>query len=215
MTKKRLSSADLVGPVLLNGDAGTSGYVLTSGGATAFPTWSAVSGGKYPDGFVFSNANSTAATTTTSQSIFQSGARSYALTAGKTYAFELKLDLNIAFPAGSPFAVRLDPTFTQTPQSVNYHSVYIPSTTGSTYGTKVTATGVQVVTPTFSSATGGFLLIDGFFRANATTGGSVEFKFQLSVGSPGGSATMQTGSWQKILDLGVSTAPGIISGTWT
>lgn len=208
------TSPDIIGQLLINGNAGTAGQVLTSQGSSALPTWSAA-GGKYPDGWVFSNANATAATTTTSQSIFQSGARSFALTAGKTYYFQLKVDLSISFPAGSPFAVRLDPTFSQAPQSINYHSSFFTTGSNSPYTALITATGVQQVTQSFSAGSSGYLLVDGFFRANATTGGTVEFKYQLSVGSPGGSATARTGSWLKITDLGVSTAPGIIAGTWT
>lgn len=217
MPRGILTAPNIVGTVQINGNAGTAGQVLTSQGSSALPTWSAVgASNKYPDGWVFSNANATAATTTTSQSIFQAGARSFALTAGKTYYFQLKVDLNISFPAGSAFAVRLDPTFSQAPQSINYHSTFFTTGNSTTpYSALITTTGVQQVTQNFSASSSGYLLVDGFFRANATTGGTVEFKYQLSVGTPGGSATARTGSWLKITDLGVSTAPGIIAGTWT
>jgi hypothetical protein len=45
MARKVLATLDLNGPLTLTGAAGTSGQVLTSGGAGTTPTWTTVSGG--------------------------------------------------------------------------------------------------------------------------------------------------------------------------
>lgn len=42
MARKSLSGFDINAPLLLTGSAGTSGYVLTSAGATGTPTWSSI-----------------------------------------------------------------------------------------------------------------------------------------------------------------------------
>lgn len=161
---------------------------------------------------VFSNANATAATTNSSQSIFQSGARALTLEAAKTYYFRLNLGVNFTFNS-VPAAIQLVPTFSQTPVAINYSAVFASGTSGGVQSFRTTSTSAVNVSPTLSaSVTGATILVEGFFRSNATTGGTVEFKYQISTGG-GSSATAQTGSLLEITKIGTG-APGIIAGAW-
>ena len=163
----------------------------------------------------YSNANATAATTNTSQSIFQAGARTLTLEANKTYYFRLSLGFTISFPAGGPFAVQLVPTFSNAPQDINYTAQHFSTTSVNNF--RITSVSASTITGSFTGAASNQnIIIEGFFRSNATTGGTVEFKYQLSTPSPGGSATMNTGCLQEIVKIGSATsAPGVISGAWT
>jgi hypothetical protein len=57
---------NLLGNLKINGESGTSGYVLTSNGENSVPTWNAASGGGggglnfYTSGFIYNNINLTA-----------------------------------------------------------------------------------------------------------------------------------------------------------
>lgn len=180
-------------------------YAVTSGTATGRLMVPAIAR-------VFSNANATAATTNSSQSIFQAGARALTLEAAKTYYFRLNLGVNFTFSA-VPAAIQLVPTFTQTPVAINYSAVWASGTSGGVQSFRTTSTSAVSISPTLSaSITGGTILIEGFFQSNATTGGTVEFKYQISTGG-GSSATAQTGTLLEIQKIGTG-APGIISGAW-
>jgi hypothetical protein len=180
-------------------------YAVTSGTATGRLMVPAIAR-------VFSNANATAATTNSSQSIFQAGARALTLEAAKTYYFRLNLGVNFTFSA-VPAAIQLVPTFTQTPVAINYSAVWASGTSGGVQSFRTTSTAAVSISPSLSaSVTGGTILIEGFFQSNATTGGTVEFKYQISTGG-GSSATAQTGTLLEIEKIGTGT-PGIISGAW-
>jgi len=180
-------------------------YATTSGTATGRLMVPAIAR-------VFSNANATAATTNSSQSIFQSGARALTLEAAKTYYFRLNLGVNFTYSA-VPAAIQLVPTFSQTPVAINYSAVFASGTSGGVQSFRTTSTSAVSVSPTLSaSVTGATILVEGFFRTNATTGGTVEFKYQISSGG-GSSATAQTGTLLEIEKIGTG-APGIISGAW-
>jgi len=180
-------------------------YAVTSGTATGRLMVPA-------NAVVFSNANATAATTNSSQSIFQAGARALTLEAAKTYYFRLNLGVNFTFSA-VPAAIQLVPTFSQVPVAINYSAVFASGTSGGVQSFRTTSTSAVSVSPTLSaSVTGATILVEGFFRSNATTGGTVEFKYQISTGG-GSSATAQTGSLLEIRKIGTG-APGIIAGAW-
>lgn len=160
----------------------------------------------------FSTADGTSATTTTSQSIFQSGARTLSLEAGKTYYFRLNLTFNFTYST-VPAAIQLVPTFSNTPVAINYSAMFISGTSGGVQGFRITSTGAQSISPTLgASTTGSNVFVEGFFQSNATTGGTVEFKYQISTGG-GSSAVAKTGCLQEVMKIG-SGAPGIISGAW-
>lgn len=162
--------------------------------------------------WVFSNANATSATTNTSQSIFQSGARSFSLDAATTYYFRLNLGVNFTYSA-VPAAIQLVPTFSQTPVAVNYSAVFISGTSGGVQSFRTTTTGAVSISPSLSATTtGSTILIEGFFQTNATTGGTVEFKYQISSGG-GSSAVATAGSQLQIQKIGTG-APGVVSGSW-
>jgi hypothetical protein len=162
--------------------------------------------------WVFSNANATSATTNTAQSIFQSGARSYSLDAGSTYYFRLNLGVNFTYSA-VPAAIQLVPTFSQVPVAINYSASFISGTSGGVQSFRTTSTSAVSVSPTLSATTtGSTILIEGFLQSNATTGGTVEFKYQINTGG-GSSATATTGSLLQIQKIGTG-APGIVSGAW-
>lgn len=180
-------------------------YATTSGTATGRLMVPAIAR-------VFSNANATAATTNSSQSIFQVGARALTLEAAKTYYFRLNLGINFTFSA-VPAAIQLVPTFSQVPVAINYSAIFASGTSGGVQSFRTTSTSAVSVSPSLSaSVTGATILVEGFFRTNATTGGTVEFKYQISSGG-GSSATAQTGTLLEIQKIGTG-APGIISGAW-
>jgi hypothetical protein len=180
-------------------------YATTSGTATGRLMVPAIAR-------VFSNANATAATTNSSQSIFQAGARALTLEAAKTYYFRLNLGVNFTFSA-VPAAIQLVPTFTQTPVAINYSALWHSGTSGGVQSFRTTSTAAVSISPSLgASVTGATILVEGFFRTNATTGGTVEFKYQISTGG-GSSATAQTGTLLEIQKIGTG-APGIISGAW-
>jgi len=180
-------------------------YATTSGTATGRLMVPAIAR-------VFSNANATAATTNSSQSIFQAGARALTLEAAKTYYFRLNLGVNFTF-SSVPAAIQLVPTFSQTPVAINYSAVFASGTSGGVQSFRTTSTSAVSVSPSLSaSVTGATIIVEGFFRTNATTGGTVEFKYQISTGG-GSSATAQTGTLLEIEKIGTG-APGIISGAW-
>jgi hypothetical protein len=180
-------------------------YAVTSGTATGRLMVPAMA-------VAYSTANSSNATGTTPVSIFQAGARALTLEAAKTYYFCLNLGLNYSH-AGTSTSVQFVPTFSQTPVAINYNSVFISATSGGVVGFRHTTAAASFITPGFgASVTGATVLIEGFFRSNATTGGTIEFKFQLSA-SNGATATMTTGSLQQVMKIGTGT-PGVISGAW-
>jgi len=162
--------------------------------------------------WAYSNADATSATTNTAQSIFQSGARALTLEANKTYYFRLNLSLNFTFSTVSA-SIQLVPTFSQAPVAVNYGAIFISGTSGGVQSFRITTTGAQTISPTLgSSTTGATSIVEGFFRTNATTGGTVEFKYQINTGG-GSSAVAKVGSLQQVMKIGAG-APGIVSGAW-
>jgi len=185
-----------------NGDI----YTLTTTGT------SAGKGTIFAPAWAYSNANATAATTNTPQSIFPTGARTLTLEAGKTYFFKLNLSVNFSF-SSVPAAIQLVPTFANAPVSIYYNSMFISGTSGGVLSSRVLTTTATSVSPTLSSTTSNStIFVEGYFRSNATTGGTVEFKYQISTGG-GSTATMLANSYQQITKIG-STAPAIISGGW-
>jgi hypothetical protein len=163
--------------------------------------------------WAFSNATATAATTTTPQSIFQTGARALTLEAAKTYYFRLNLNMIFAY-VGNNVGVQLVPTFSNAPVSINYTALYIPGTAGNAQSIIVSSTGAQTVTPTLSaSVTNSSIIIEGYFQSNATTGGTIEFKYQLNGSSGGAGATIGAGSYQQVMKIGTGV-PGKISSGW-
>ncbi len=186
---------DYNGDIFMLTTTGTS----TGKGTVLAPAWA------------YSNANATQATGTTAQSIFQSGARTLTLETGRTYYFKLVLAWNVTWSSGGPNTGRFDPTFSQTPVDINY--VVRTFTPSSAFGNRATTTTATSITPSISTNnTAGNTVIEGFFRSNATTGGTVEFKYSLTSGGTGG-ITMLTGCFQQVMKIG-SGAPGIISGAW-
>ena len=159
----------------------------------------------------FSNAT-TSLVGVTPTSIFQTGSQKLTLEANKTYYFRLNLGLNFTFST-VPSAIQLIPTFSQTPQSINYSATFISGASGGVQSFRATSTTAQNITPTLAATTNGStVLVEGYFQANATTGGTVEFKYQT--GSAGGSTSaVQSGSMQEIIKIGSGT-PGVVSGTW-
>ena len=209
------TSPSLTTPRIANSSGTVASGLMDYNGEIFTLTTTGTSAGKgtiLSPAWAYSNANATAATTNTSQSIFQAGARALTLEAGKTYYFRLSLGFTVAFPAGSPFAVQFVPTFSQTPVAINYTAQCFGATTVNNY--RITSASATTVSPTyFGAASNQNLFIEGFFQSNGTTGGTIEFKYQLSLSNPGGSATMNTGCFQQIMKIG-SGAPGIISGAW-
>lgn len=182
-------------------------YATTSGTATGRMMLPATA-------WAYSNASATQATSTTAQSIFQIGARTLPLEANKTYYFKLVLAWNIAWTSGGPNTGRLDPTFSNAPQEINY--VVTTLTSSSAFSNRVTATTAANITPAISTNnTAGITTIEGFFRSNATTGGTVEFKYSVSSGGTGG-ITMLAGCQEQIIKIGSgASSPTVISGTWS
>jgi hypothetical protein len=162
--------------------------------------------------WAYSNASATQATSSTAQSIFQAGARTLTLEANKTYYFKLVLAYSTAFTSGGPSFGRFVPTFSNAQQEI----FYTVSTAygASAYSGRITASTASQITPSFSASGSGVTTITGFFRTNATTGGTIEFKYDLSSGGSAG-ITMLAGCYQQIVKLGSGAAsPAVISGAW-
>lgn len=159
---------------------------------------------------VYSNANSSAATTTTPVAIFQSGARALTLEAAKTYQFKLVMHATATFTSGTA-TIQFVPTFSQTPVSINYVTKWIPSTAGNSLSTRQTATGAATISPSITATISGLIEIEGTFQSNATTGGTITMNFQMS--TTGSSTVINSGAYQRIMKIGTG-APAIISGTW-
>lgn len=180
-------------------------YATTSGTATGRLMLPAVA-------WAYSNASATQATGTTAQSIFQAGARSLTLEANKTYYFKLFLLWSLQWTAGGPNTGRLDPTFSNAPQEIIYGVTTIASS--SAYSNRATATTATNITPAISGGSAGTTTIEGFFRSNATTGGTVEFKYSVSSGGTGG-VTMLAGCYQQVMKINSgASSPAVISGAW-
>jgi hypothetical protein len=160
----------------------------------------------------FSNANSSSATSSTPVSIFPVGAQTLPLEAGKTYYFRLNLGFNYSYNS-VPGNIQIVPTFSNAPVSINYSAVFQAGNTDakSTRVTSTTATSINAGgTSSISNATA---LVEGYFQSNATTGGTVEFKFSISSGG-GSSVTATAGSLQEIVKIGTGV-PLAVSGTWS
>jgi hypothetical protein len=160
--------------------------------------------------WVYSNANSGAATTTTPVAIFQTGARALTLEAAKTYYFKILMQATSTFTSGTA-AIQFAPTFTQTPVSINYVSKWIPSTAGNALSTRQTATTAASVSPSITATISGVIEIEGTFQSNAATGGTITMNFQMS--TTGSSTVINSGAYQQIMKIGTA-APATISGTW-
>jgi hypothetical protein len=165
--------------------------------------------------WAYSNANATSATTNTAQSIFPVGARTLPLEAGKTYYFRLNLGANFTFSA-VPASIQLVPTFSNTPVSIYYNAMFISGTSGGVQSFRATATTAQNISPTLGSTTSNStIVIEGYFQSNATTGGTVEFKYQINTGG-GSSATILANSYEEIVKIGTgASAPLVVSGSWS
>ena len=195
-----------------NANAGTLDYdgdkfnATTSGTATGRMMIPAVA-------WAYSNASATQATSSTSQSIFQAGARTLTLEANKTYYFKLVLVYTTSFSAGGASSGRLVPTFSSTPQEIFYA---VSTAYGATsYSNRITATTPGQITPFFSASGSGTIIIEGFFRSNATTGGTIEFKYDLNSGGSAG-ITMLAGCYEQVIKLGSgASSPTVVSGAWS
>jgi hypothetical protein len=165
--------------------------------------------------WAYSNANATSATTNTAQSIFPIGARTLPLEAGKTYYFRLNLGANFTFSA-VPASIQLVPTFSNAPVSIYYNAMFISGTSGGVQSFRATATTAQNISPTLGSTTSNStIVIEGYFQSNATTGGTVEFKYQINTGG-GSSATILSNSYEEIVKIGTgASAPLAVSGSWS
>jgi hypothetical protein len=209
------TSPTLTTPLIANSTTTAASGLLDYNGDIYTLTTTGTSAGKgtiFAPAWAYSNANATAATTNTPQSIFPTGARTLTLEAGKTYFFKLNLSVNLSFSSG-PAAIQLVPTFANAPVSIYYNSMFISGTSGGVLSSRVLTTTATSVSPTLSSTTSNStIFVEGYFRSNATTGGTVEFKYQISTGG-GSTATMLANSYQQITKIG-STAPAIISGGW-
>ena len=161
--------------------------------------------------WAFANANSSAATTTTPVSIFQSGARALTLEAGKTYYFKLNLGFIATFTSGTA-AIQLVPTFSNAPVSINYTALYHPGTAGSAQAYRISTTTATAISPSITATqTNAGVIVEGYFQSNATTGGTVEFKFQMS--ATGSSTVVINGSYQQVTKIGTGV-PAVVSGAW-
>jgi hypothetical protein len=81
-TSGSLSIAGTNASIILGGNPGTSGQVLTSSGAGSTPTWTTVSGGSFTGGTLTGNLTLAAGTTSLSPLTFQSGTNLTTVTAG-------------------------------------------------------------------------------------------------------------------------------------
>jgi len=161
--------------------------------------------------WAYSNANSTPATTTTPVSIFQAGAQKLTLEAGKTYYFKLNLGFIATFTSGTA-SIQLVPTFSNAPVSINYTALYHPGTAGNAQAYRVSSTTATAISPSITATqTNAGVIVEGYFQSNATTGGTVEFKFQMS--TTGSSTVVINGSYQQITKIGTGV-PAVVSGAW-
>ena len=82
LTSTGLILSGTTSPITLNGSVGTSGQVLTSGGAGATPTWTTVSGGSFTGGTLTSDLVLAAGSTTVEPLTFQSNSSTPTTTSG-------------------------------------------------------------------------------------------------------------------------------------
>ena len=171
---------------------------------------------------VISDTNSTAATTNTPQSIFQSGSRTIPLEAGKAYYFRANLYGTSTFTSGTA-NIQLVPTWSQTQQNYRYNVSYTGSANPATYAAGTQShfasqtSGTTTATPAQNSAGIGItqnfvMVVEGTFLANATTGGTFELRVQMS--TTGSSTVISTGSILQVQKIGTSVN-GEIAGVWS
>jgi hypothetical protein len=169
----------------------------------------------YAPVWAYSNANSTASTSTTAQALFPTGSRTMTLVAGNNYYFKLLLSFTSTFTSGTS-TIQLVPVFSNTPQSINYTSLWLPGTAGNALAVKGTSTTATSISPSITATqTNAGVIIEGNFRANATTGGTLRFDFRMS--ATGSSTVALSGSYQQIMNLGNlgANTPAVVSGGWT
>jgi hypothetical protein len=169
----------------------------------------------YAPVWAYSNANSTASTSTTAQALFPTGSRTMTLVAGNNYYFKLLLSFTSTFTSGTA-TIQLVPVFSNTPQSINYTSLWIPGTAGNALAAKGTTTAATSISPSITATqTNAGVIVEGNFRANATTGGTLRFDFRMS--ATGSSTVALSGSYQQIMNLGNlgANTPAVVSGGWT
>jgi hypothetical protein len=196
-----LLTTPLAGAVEYNGDLLTFTNSGTATGRNLIPATA----------WAFSNAASSAATTTTAVSIFPTGARQLTLEASKTYYFRLNLNYTATFTSGAA-QVQLVPTFSNAPVSISYTFQYSPGAPGSAYSGRYVNTSASNISNTIGATqTNATTIVEGYFQSNATTGGTIEFKFQMN--STGSSTVMNAGTYQQIIKLGTGV-PAAVSGAW-
>ena len=154
-------------------------------------------------------ANSSAATTNTPVSAF---GKALTLDAAKRYRFHGVYYATATFTSGTP-NLQLLFAFTQTAVAMKYtYKTY--TTTGATALNQtalVSVTTATQVTAAISGTTTFAIEFEGFFDANATTGGTFTPQFQMS--TTGVSTVLLAGSWIEVQKIGAS-ATALVAGGW-
>lgn len=144
------------------------------------------------------------------------------LDAGKLYYFRGILDATCTFNTNNS-ALQLLWTFSNAPTSISYMAWVENYGTANTRQalstttagvTKITQTTATSITEALSASGSRVIRIEGFFKSNATTGGTADLRYQGSAATS--TWTMNAGSWLQVQKVGLASALNVsyLAGNW-
>lgn len=162
------------------------------------------------------NANRTKATNnTTLEAIFDAANDTLALAANTLYYFK-GVYLFTTSATGSAAGIQLGFTFSQTPVSIGYRSISHTNTSSTAQTTAYTIVSTATtLTATGTAATTYCVEIEGWFKSNATTGGTIIPAFTQSVAGTTVAPSALANSWIMVQPMSATPSTTLLAGNWT
>ena len=146
----------------------------------------------------------------TTNSPIQIFGRALPIEAATRYRFRLWLPKTTTFTSGTA-QIAVGIIFTQVPvNGVTWDFLDI-SGSGLRGGLISAGSGFTNVTAAITANYSGATRIEGFVDSNLTTGGTIDFQFQMS--AVGSSTVVNNGAWVEVTKVG-SSATAIVAGNW-
>lgn len=166
------------------------------------------------------NATRNKTTNNTSlEGIFDTSNDTLALAANTLYYFKGTYLLGIsAISTGGSYYLQTGFIFSNTPADIYYTTLTWAGSTSNSNQTSTIVTSASATSISLASTFGGVnynILIEGWFKSNATTGGTVVPAFtQTAAGTSVGSSA-NAGSWLMVQPMSANPSATLIAGNWT
>jgi len=151
---------------------------------------------------------------TSLEPIFDAANDTISIDAGSLYYFKGIFQISKT-ATGSAAGIQLGFTFSNSPQNVNYKYSSHTQAIGTVQGGLGTVATATTVTATGTVAANYVIEIEGWFKSNATTGGTFAPTFTQSVAGTSTAPTANANSWFMIQEMSSTVTTTNITGGWS